>query len=82
MDEVALRSVARANGPKLGIKILGTGDLTKKLTVVVSAISASAKTKIEAKGGTVVKSWPAKIPCNGQGIIELNNVSLHRQHPR
>ena len=53
VDEMALRSVGLANGPKLGIKILGTGDLTKKLTVVVSAISASAKTKIEAKGGTV-----------------------------
>jgi len=53
VDEMALRSVGLANGPKLGIKILGSGELTKKLTVVVSAISASAKTKIEAKGGTV-----------------------------
>ena len=62
VDETALRSVGLANGPKLGIKILGTGDLTKKLTVVVSAISASAKTKIEAKGGSVeliVKKSPA-----------------------
>jgi large subunit ribosomal protein L15 len=53
VDETALRSVGLANGPVLGVKILGTGDLAKKLTVVVSAISASAKTKIEAKGGTV-----------------------------
>ena len=53
VDETALRSVGLANGPKLGIKILGTGELTKKLVVVVSAISASAKTKIEAKGGSV-----------------------------
>ena len=53
VDETALRSVGLANGPKLGIKILGTGDLTKKLVVVVTAISASAKTKIEAKGGSV-----------------------------
>ncbi len=53
VDETALRSVGLANGPKLGIKILGTGDLTKKLVVIVSAISASAKTKIEAKGGKV-----------------------------
>ena len=53
VDETALRAVGLANGPKLGIKILGTGDLTKKLVVVVSAISASAKTKIEAKGGSV-----------------------------
>ncbi len=36
-----------------GIKILGNGELTKKLTVSASAFSASAKAKIEAKGGTV-----------------------------
>ncbi len=53
VDETALRSVGLANGPKLGVKILGTGDLTKKLAVIVSAISASAKVKIEAKGGSV-----------------------------
>ena len=53
VDETALRSVGLANGPVLGIKLLGTGELTKKLTVVVSAISASARTKIEAKGGSV-----------------------------
>ena len=53
VDETALRSVGLANGPVLGVKILGTGELTKKLTVVVSAISASAKTKIEARGGSV-----------------------------
>jgi len=53
VDETALRTVGLANGSACGIKILGTGELTKKLTVVVSAISASAKTKIEAKGGTV-----------------------------
>jgi large subunit ribosomal protein L15 len=53
VDETALRSVGLANGRAAGIKILGTGEISKKLTVVVSAISASAKTKIEAKGGTV-----------------------------
>jgi len=35
-----------------GVKILGKGDLTKKLTVKVSAVSDGAKTKIEAAGGT------------------------------
>ena len=35
-----------------GIKILGAGELTKKLTVKASAFSASAKAKIEAAGGT------------------------------
>ncbi len=35
-----------------GVKILGNGELTKKLTVKVNAFSASAKEKIEAVGGT------------------------------
>jgi large subunit ribosomal protein L15 len=52
VDEAALRSVGLANGRASGVKILGEGDLTKKLTVNASAFSASAKAKIEAKGGT------------------------------
>ena len=36
-----------------GVKILGNGELTKKLNVKVSAYSESAKEKIEALGGTV-----------------------------
>jgi large subunit ribosomal protein L15 len=51
VDETALRTIGLANGPALGIKILGNGELSKKLTVTASAFSASAKTKIEAKGG-------------------------------
>ena len=38
--------------PKDGVKILGNGALTKKLTVKANAFSASAKEKIEALGGT------------------------------
>ena len=34
-----------------GVKILGQGDLAKKLTVQVNAFSDSAKAKIEAAGG-------------------------------
>ena len=36
-----------------GIKILGNGELNKKLTVKVHKISKSAKAAVEAKGGTV-----------------------------
>ena len=53
VDETALRAVGLANGTSDGVKILASGELTKKLTLVVSAISASAKAKVEAKGGTV-----------------------------
>ncbi|MDE7429608.1 MAG: 50S ribosomal protein L15 [Lachnospiraceae bacterium] len=38
--------------PRDGVKILGNGELTKKLDVKVNAFSASAKEKIEALGGT------------------------------
>ena len=38
---------------KDGVKILGNGELTKKLNVKANAFSASAKEKIEAAGGTV-----------------------------
>lgn len=39
--------------PTTLVKVLGDGDITKKLTVRVDKVSASAKTKIEAAGGTV-----------------------------
>ena len=36
-----------------GVKILGNGEISKKLTVKVNAVSESAKAKIEAAGGSV-----------------------------
>jgi len=53
VDETALALVGLAKGRGDGVKILGNGELTKKLSVSASAFSASAKAKIEAKGGTV-----------------------------
>ena len=38
--------------PKDGVKVLGNGELTKKLTVKANAFSASAAEKIQALGGT------------------------------
>jgi large subunit ribosomal protein L15 len=51
VDEAALREAGLVNGRGDGVKVLGDGELTKKLTVAVNAFSASAKSKIEAKGG-------------------------------
>ena len=39
------------SNPKDGVKVLGNGELTKKLTVQVNAFSKSAVQKIEALGG-------------------------------
>jgi large subunit ribosomal protein L15 len=52
VDELALRNVGLANGPVKKIKILGNGDLSKKLKVTAHAFSASAKAKIEKLGGS------------------------------
>ena len=50
--ELLLESGA-ISAAKDGVKILGGGELTKKLNVKANAFSASAKEKIEAAGGTV-----------------------------
>src|SRR6267154_2620941 len=52
VDEAALRSVGLANGRGHGVKILGGGELKKKLKVTAHKFSATAKSKIEALGGT------------------------------
>ncbi len=49
----ALVECGLVTNPKDGVKILGNGELTKKLTVSVTAVSEGAKAKIEAAGGTV-----------------------------
>jgi large subunit ribosomal protein L15 len=51
VDEDILRAQGLANGPCAGIKILGRGELKKRLTVKVSAFSASARAAIEKGGG-------------------------------
>ena len=53
--EVSVASLIEAGvvkNPRDGVKILGNGELTKKLNVQANAFSASAKEKIEALGGT------------------------------
>ena len=51
VDEAALRALGLANGRADGVKILGDGELKKKLTVSVHAFSASARAKIASAGG-------------------------------
>ena len=54
-SEVTVETLIEAGivkNPRDGVKILGYGELTKKLTVKANAFSAGAKEKIEAVGGT------------------------------
>jgi large subunit ribosomal protein L15 len=52
VDHEALRKVGLAQGPADGVRILGEGELTKKLTIRAHHFSKSALEKITAKGGT------------------------------
>ena len=51
MDVLLAARVIRK--PMDGLKVLGNGELTKKLTVKAAVFSATAKEKIEAAGGKV-----------------------------
>ncbi len=53
INEAALLEHGLIRGRYEGIKILATGDVTKKLAVEADYISAAAREKIEAAGGTV-----------------------------
>ena len=52
VDIATLLSSGVIKNERDGVKILGNGELSKKLTVKVNAFSEGAKAKIEAAGGT------------------------------
>ena len=54
VDEKSLRVLGLVKGQIERIKILGDGELTKKLTVTAHVFSKSAVTKIEKAGGKAV----------------------------
>jgi len=58
VDEKALRGVRLVRGQAHRIKILGDGELTKKLTVTAHAFSKSALQKIEKAGGKAILLAP------------------------
>lgn len=51
VDEASLRSIGLVNGKSDGVKILGGGEITKRLHIKVAAYSVSAQAKIAAAGG-------------------------------
>ena len=53
IDESLLRDKGLVRGTIDGVKILGTGALTKALAITATKVSAAAREKIEAAGGTV-----------------------------
>ena len=66
VDTASLYTKGLVKGP-VPVKLLGNGEISKKLTVKVPAISASAKEKIEKAGGTV------DVPAAAVSTAKKNN---------
>src|SRR5438067_8209412 len=60
IDEAALLEAKLIRGKYVGVKILGTGEVTKKLTISADKVSASAREKIEKAGGSITLPAAAK----------------------
>ena len=66
VDQEALKKVGLAKGPADGVRILGTGELTKRLTIRAHHFSKSAREKIAARGGTAEVIPPPKKPVKNK----------------
>jgi large subunit ribosomal protein L15 len=66
VDPAALKEAGLANGPCDGVRILGTGEVTKRFVVQAHHFSKSAEEKIVAKGGSVERIPPPKKPVRNK----------------
>ena len=66
VDAEALAKVGLAKGPADGVRVLGQGEVTKKLTVKAHHFSKSADEKIKAKGGSTEVIPPLKKPVRNK----------------
>jgi large subunit ribosomal protein L15 len=74
VDLAALKGKRVVNGTWDGLRVLGNGELKKKLTVRADHFTAGARKKIEAAGGTCAEIAPPKKPVKnkmGQGKRSL-----------
>jgi len=66
VDAESLRKAGLAKGPADGVRILGNGELGKRLTVKAHHFSKAAAEKIKAKGGTADVIPPPKKPVRNK----------------
>jgi large subunit ribosomal protein L15 len=66
VDQESLRKAGLAKGPADGVRILGTGELSKRLIVRAHHFSKSAAEKIAARGGSAEVIPPPKKPVRNK----------------
>jgi large subunit ribosomal protein L15 len=66
VDIATLAKIGLAKGPADGVRVLGQGEVTKKLNVKANHFSKSALEKIKAKGGSTELILPPKKPVRNK----------------
>lgn len=74
-DLLQKKIISRAKGKLPAIKILGQGELEKKLTILDCKVSASAKEKIEKAGGTIIQPKPI-LKENNKDVASKNHSDI------
>jgi large subunit ribosomal protein L15 len=67
ITEEVLRKAGLAHKSKDGVRLLGKGELTAKLTIEVAGASASAKAAVEKAGGSLTTTFTKKVYANKKG---------------
>lgn len=66
VDMASLKKTRLVVGTYDGVRILGDGEMTKKLSITADHFTASAKKKVEAKGGTCTVTTQPKPPVRNK----------------
>jgi large subunit ribosomal protein L15 len=74
LDHASLQAAGLARGGKDGVRVLGKGELTAKISVKVAGISAGAKAAIEKAGGSVEVIHV--VPAAEKAAAKKNTVKL------
>ena len=81
VDAAALRDKRLVSGRFEVLKVLGHGELTKKLTVTAHRFSKQAKEKIEKAGGKAVTLAPPAAKVKSDGAAQAAKPGSPRQKP-
>jgi large subunit ribosomal protein L15 len=76
IDHAALKAVGLARGGKDGVRLLGKGTFTAKLSFKVAGVSAGAKAAVEAAGGTVEVIHV--VPASEKAAAKKNTVKIRK----
>jgi large subunit ribosomal protein L15 len=76
IDHAALKAAGLARGGSDGVRLLGKGELTAKLSFVVAGVSAGARAAVEAAGGSV--DVPTVVPAAEKAAAKKGKARAER----